>query len=290
MLGIRQILVGFRDGETGRVPLQTAFMLATALKCHVMALHVRRSPLASIPFDQYDDLPVDVINAFLEAAERDEVRLVEACRDTFQTVREQAGVADAEAVRQPMDGATASFVAALGQEDDLLPARARAADMVVLGRGRGQRGDAASMATLHAVLLHGGRPVLVAPQEAPSLIGQRVVVAWNGSAEAARALSGALPILQAARDVLVITAAAHEDEGDLGDAEAFLAAHGVSCQSWVNTDPGEPAEVLLTECDALDADLLVMGAYSHSRLRETILGGFTRRILARAGIPVLMAH
>lgn len=288
MLGIRQILVGFRDPETGRIPLQTALLLAKALESSVMALHVRRSPLATIPFDQYDDLPADVIKEFMEAAERDEAGLVDACRESFRATCEEAGVVEAKAVAG--DGALASFVAALGEEDDLLPARARGADLVVLGRGRGESGDVASMATLHTVLLHGGRPVLVAPRHAPTVLGQRVVVAWNGSVGAVRAMAGALPILEAARDVLVIAAAAHEDEGDFGDAEAFLSAHGIHCQSWVNTDAGDPAELLLAECDAVDADLLVMGAYTHSRLRETILGGFTRHVLAHATIPVLMAH
>lgn len=287
MLGIRQILVGVRDAQSGRVPLQTALLVAKTLRCRATVLHVRRSPWDDMVLSQYG-LSGAMAQELMEAAERDADRVAEATREMVAKECEAAGVGmnDDPPAAEP----SARFITAAGQEETVIPARVRAADLAVLGRGRGDIGDAVSREILHAVLLHSGRPVLLAPQQAPASIGHRVVVAWNGSVEATRALTAALPFLETASSVVVIAAADQEEGGDLDDAEAFLAAHAVACQTWTNTNPGSPAERLLRECDARDADLLVMGAYTHWRLREVILGGFTRHVLAHAAIPVLMTH
>jgi nucleotide-binding universal stress UspA family protein len=133
--------------------------------------------------------------------------------------------------------------------------------------------------------------VLVAPPKAPAKLGGTVAIAWNGSAQAARAVEGALPFLAGAK-VTVLTAA-EKDEFVAAPAElsAYLAWHGVSASTaTVEADSDAAGEALLAEAGKLGADLLVMGGYGHSRVREVILGGVTYHVLGNAEIPVLMAH
>ena len=175
-------------------------------------------------------------------------------------------------------------------------ARARFADLVVLpmpyGAGRGIELEP----VVEAALFDGQVPVIVVPDAVhPKAQPERVVLGWNESAEALRAVRAALPILQAAQavHVCVINPPQHgPDRSDPGGAlSQFLARHGVKAEIDVlsKTMP-RISDVLMRHVRDLDADMVVMGAYGHSRFREAILGGATRNMLEHAGVPVLMAH
>jgi nucleotide-binding universal stress UspA family protein len=131
---------------------------------------------------------------------------------------------------------------------------------------------------------------------APGPLGERVLVAWDGSREAARAVSDALPILERAASVLVVSISpesAPRRRGALPDAAiaVHLARHGIEAAvRSVETDQMDVGEALLASAADGNCDLLVMGAYAHSRLRELVLGGATQTVLARTTLPVLMAH
>lgn len=143
------------------------------------------------------------------------------------------------------------------------------------------------------VCLSVGRPVLVVPYAGGfSHIGERVLIAWNGSREATRAVSDALPLLKRAKQVTVLVINADRDaHGEIPGADItwYLARHGVEAQVMqaVSEDVGE---LLLSRAADLSADLLVMGAYGHSRLKEMVLGGVTRTVLKSMTLPVLMSH
>jgi nucleotide-binding universal stress UspA family protein len=125
---------------------------------------------------------------------------------------------------------------------------------------------------------------------------ERVVIGWNGSIEATRAIHGALPFLQAASQVLVIDGESRSEDDDAGtpprfDPIDYLQRHQVAASSRrIQVPPQEAGAALLKATHGIHADLLVMGSFSHSRLRERILGGATRHVLAHAPIPVLMEH
>jgi nucleotide-binding universal stress UspA family protein len=121
-------------------------------------------------------------------------------------------------------------------------------------------------------------------------IGKRIVVAWNGRREAARALFDALPLLQRADKVSVVRVGVC-DETAMAAVCAALGHHGVHCDAQVvQSQNGEAASAILDHCKAVNADLLVMGCYGHSRLREFVLGGATRYVLRNMSVPVLMSH
>nr|WP_314637774.1 universal stress protein [uncultured Janthinobacterium sp.] len=183
---------------------------------------------------------------------------------------------------------------------------ARYADLVVISQYNAKDKSPSVMRDFPAyVLLHSGRPVLIVPYApplpllAPPAAARNVLISWNASKEASRAVSAALPLLQRAEHVhvAIFDAQVHAAEhGEQPGAELlhYLARHGVDARVHLldggGVRRGDIGEALLSQAADLSADLLVMGAYGHSRLRETILGGVTRTILQSMTIPVLMAH
>ena len=188
-------------------------------------------------------------------------------------------------------GVTLAFREEEGREDEVAARLGRLHDLIVLARAERQTGAPASV-TLESVLLHSGRPVLVAPAEPVRGIGRKVVVAWNGKAQSARALGASLPYLAKAESVTVLTAVETHTAGRPSEVVRYLSWHAIRAEAAEVTasGPGKVGQVLLEKVGELGADLLVMGAYGHSRLREMILGGATREVLGHAVLPVLMAH
>lgn len=289
MLGIRHIVVGVDSAETARAPLKTAFLVAQAQKAHVQALHARAEP-ANLQHLQDAGLAGTTVEAFRRDAAKAEEEQAGAARALFTDMRTAAGLAEAEGPPGP-EGASARFVVAIGAAGRVLAARGRTADLVVLGRGRG-RADPAVTGSFQAVLTAAARPVLLAPEAPPETVGRRVVVAWNDSAEAMRALAASLPLLAVA-EAVTVARVVDPDTGAGGDttaAEQFLAWHGVACKS-VRVPRLEGAGASLLRASAEQgADLLVMGGSTHSRLRELVVGGATRHVLREARLPVLLAH
>lgn len=174
--------------------------------------------------------------------------------------------------------------------------RARFADLVVLPKpyGEGQYADAPVV--VEAAMFQGNAPVVVlADGKAVPLKPKRVVVAWNESSEAMASIRRALPLLQAADEVNICIVAPERHSRESADPgeelSRMLSRHGVSVEVTIlaQTLP-RVSEVIARHVADLDADLLVMGAYGHSRFREAILGGATRSMLEHAKVPVFMAH
>jgi nucleotide-binding universal stress UspA family protein len=162
------------------------------------------------------------------------------------------------------------------------------ADLIVLARDA--QAEGLYVPAFETALFSLGRPVLLTLPEKCERLGERVGFAWNGSREAARALTAALPLLAGARQVTVI-ALGERKKGQVG-VEAvlsYLRLHGVAAEARV-LETAWKGQRLLEELGILSADLLVMGAYGHSRLREIILGGATQEIVEQARLPVFFAH
>ena len=188
---------------------------------------------------------------------------------------------------------------AMGEGPEADPAlHARYADVAILGQ---IDPDSDEMAAIRPhperVALASGRPILVVPYAGQfETIGRRIVVAWDASREATRAVNDAMPLLAAAEMVTVLTIDPHQGPAGHGelpgaDISLHLARHGVKAAIERTVSAGVPAgEVVLSRTADLAADLLVMGAYGHSRARELLLGGVTRTVLNSMTVPVLMSH
>ncbi|MGE0740115.1 MAG: universal stress protein [Hyphomonadaceae bacterium] len=174
---------------------------------------------------------------------------------------------------------------------------ARYADVAVMTRPVEGAGAELREEIIEGVLFHSGRPALIAPPAwRGGGIGKRVVVAWDASREATRALSEAQSILDKAEKITVVTVDAKPKMFGHGDQPgANIAAHlsrrGLPADVRNVDSMGRSAsEAILSEAQTLDADLVVMGGYAHSRLRELVFGGATRELLRTATVPLLMAH
>lgn len=188
-------------------------------------------------------------------------------------------------------------VTQLGALTELVAQRARFADLVVLPRPYGPGSGTESEAVVEAALFEGHAPVLILPDSGAghAAAPRRVVIAWNQSAEAMTAVRKALPILKQADLVSITvidppqTGVERSDPG--GMLCQMLVRHGVKAEVTVlaRTLP-RVSDVLARHVRDSNADLLVMGAYGHSRFREAILGGATRNMLEQAEVPVLMAR
>lgn len=220
----------------------------------------------------------------------------------MQFLREQANAALAAFEQQMAQPGMPAHDARLLDDEAAsgLSLEARVADLLVLSHPE----TVSEM--IAQVLPQAGRPVLLLPalaaMAAMAPIGKRVLVAWDASREAGRALAGALPILRQAEAVELVVCEAESEEGvtrdvRMADPLPWLAHHGVQATLRVHAVAGGGrfhrdviGEALLSVAAAGKFDLLVMGAYAHSRLRETFLGGVTRTVLARMNLPVLLEH
>jgi nucleotide-binding universal stress UspA family protein len=180
--------------------------------------------------------------------------------------------------------------------DRVLP-YARAMDLIVACQTDPSWPASPSLDIANMLALEAGRPVLILPNSGTWVpTAQKVLVAWNGRREAARAVFDALPILQQATEVRVVWVNPQsEDEppGDIPAADicASLARHAVKCEATEQLKPkAEVGETLLAFAADCGADLLVMGCYGHTRLRELVFGGASRHVLANMSVPVLMSH
>ena len=182
-------------------------------------------------------------------------------------------------------------------EDELgwvLAQEGRVADIIVLG-GLLPAGDGTRQRTSEYVLLNAGRPVLLVPPHAVPLHGVHVVIAWDGSREAARAVADAMPLLLCATKVTIL---AVWDEKGSPDANSepvaglrqYLRRHGVIAAVRTEQTSGDVATVVLETVSVLGAGMLVAGGYGHSRVRELILGGTTRTLMHACPVPLLLSH
>lgn len=233
-------------------------------------------------------LPVDIaigVSSVLDPSARRE--MAEASRRHFETFM------GANAVPRSSQEPGLCFGWHGGElmSDNEFGSYARVFDMSVVGRPS-SAGNNPRLATAEAALFESGRPILIVPPTAPRSLGETIVIAWNGSTETARAVAHSMPLLLRAKQVTVLTIpdwGAGEPSGE--DMARSLRRHGipVTVTSVANTS-GRYGETILTAAASLNADLVVKGAYTQSRLRQMILGGATSHILAHTTLPVFMAH
>lgn len=148
---------------------------------------------------------------------------------------------------------------------------------------------------IEGALLYGGRPIMIVPPGwSPALVGRRVVIGWNASREASRALADAMPIVETAAFVSIVAVDVQPQEGGPGplvQLERYLQRRGVASGASLLESKGRSiAETLLDHCARVDADLVIVGGYGRPRLAETIFGGVTRDLLSLASLPMLMSH
>ena len=286
----KYILVPASGAETDASVFTTALAVARLWGAHLEFLHVRvdvqRTLTAMAAADASGSAGYDQIIETLEQDVASRQRKAElAFRDFCE--RERLPITSDPATDPP----SAEWRMETGDEPAWLAEHGRAADLLVVGRAR--EGEAVAMDVLEASIMATGRPVLVAPAKAPSRVSGTIAIAWKNRPEAARAASAAQPFVEIADQVIILSV----DEGAESDEQPCDRFHHALC--WHNSktsvqhlkrDSRPPVETLLAAASAAGADMLVMGGYGHSRVREVIFGGFTRSVLTDADLPIFMAH
>ncbi len=286
---MRTLLVPMTGPKGQESAVEAAFALARDFRAHLSGLFIRPDPRAAIPF-MGEGLTADAIQDLVDAAEREGRARAAQSQAVFEAAREAAGVPPGDG-RDGGKSASASWEESVGFVADCVGRTARLADLTVLPQPVGPHAEE-NGELLNEVLFRSGRPLLMVPAGFSGRIGAHPVVSWNGRAECARTVAAALPFLRRAERVTLLRIGEeHPERPNLDALALYLARHGIAAQA-VREESEEPsvAEALLQAAGARGGDLLVMGAYSHSRWREMILGGVTRHAIHHAAIPLFMSH
>lgn len=270
-----------------RPALETAFDLARRFGSHVEVFCVEALPSeARRHLPRW--MPRLAVDDLLDMIEKEDDKRRQRARDLFKATVERFS---APIKSQPTSGTgfSVDFLEVIAEVGDSVPLRGRLADLIVTACfPLEQNGGVPPL--LEVALRETGRPLLITPPVARSSLGKKIAIAWNGSAEAARAVGQALQFLTIAEEVVVISV---EEDGTItpsGDSLAeYLLWHGVRSRTvTVDGSATSAGRILLEQVDKERADMLIMGAYTRNRVRRVIFGGVTNEILARMAVPVLM--
>jgi len=294
-MSIHTILYAASGGSAGQGAAELACGLARRFEAHVEGFHVRADPRqAALAFG--DGFGSPVVGDLMERAAQEVADAAARAKQHFDKavathnlpLRAEPSILRPGEILAPE--ATAAWREETGLAGDLVPRRGRLFDLVVLGRSE-RVVDQPHTDVLEDTLIHCGRPVLLAPAEPPKEIGVAVAIAWNASAEAARAVAGALPFLRHAKAVRVLTAGATGDSEGSALVQA-LAWRGIAATARHPVPlPGVAiGQQLLAAAREENADLLVMGGYGKAPWREMLLGGATRHVVGSSLLPILIAH
>jgi nucleotide-binding universal stress UspA family protein len=275
-MAFKTILVHCDTSKSAAGRLRVALELAERFDAHLIGLHVRRR----FESPRFTDatMALDVLYKTFEKATAEDEATAAA---TFQSVvASRYGASEWRAVD--------------GFAEDALIDHARFADLVVVGQADPDSQPIATPVDLaEKVALAGERPLLIVPHiGAAKPVGRKVLVCWNERREASRAATAALPLLAAADQVTLLTIDPKAGAAEPGAAAAaWLSRHGakVTVQRDTAAD-SDVGNVILSRAADQDADLIVMGIYGHSRVREMVLGGVSRTLLSSMTVPLLVAH
>jgi len=283
---VRLIFVPTADRPECGIALETAFRVAKDLDANVVGCHVRparfESPATAgqlMPDDIYDVFDESDAKVRLSSKGAHELYVHVADRHGFTIARRSAVGKRSRALWHEMVGTPARVFAIVGP----------VADMAVASRPKSKSAGRAK-AFMLAALLHSVKPVLVVPQKRLTTVGKRIVIAWNQSADAALAVTAAIPLLQRADRVVVVSCGAENRAGPKASYLRQYLTHWDIKFELVRTRGRNVEKEIEQAYRAAGGDLLVMGAYSRHRIRQLVFGGVTEHMLFNTEVPALMLH
>lgn len=281
---MKSILVPLEDCPGAHAQLATTFLAADKFASYVAGVAPRTATEIYYYGEGFSPVALD-------QWEQEEKAHAERASSVFRDFANERKVAWGDPLN-PSGHVTADWFQEVATGDDSIGQLARIYDITVLARPM-QNATVPRSALLEAVLFESGRPIMVAPPEAPAHLGEVILVAWNGSTESARAITFAQPFLARAKRVIVLAVEGGMVAGpSAGDVQHALRRAGIEAEAIeVSPQTGQSTgETILAEAAKVGADLLVKGAYTHSRLRQMIFGGATSHVMSESNLPVLMAH
>ena len=273
-MAIKDILVHIDHRERSETILRIAIALAQELGSHLAAIYIKNP----IEYPVYAD--VTIPQSVFDQAEEFEQEKLEAAKSMFERIVQGQQI--------PVEWKQED-----GRTVDKLIEQSAYSDLLIVSQATPSSHGDIDENVADRVVLESGRPILVIPEcVTDSLKLSRLVVAWNGKKEAVRAVHDAMPLLERAGQVSIVSVKASPDEDiPCADVAKHLARHGVNVEvEQPDQDIVDVGHWLQSQIDANKADLVVMGAYGHSRYAEMIFGGVTRHMLRNMSIPCLMSH
>ena len=289
-MSIKTILVAASGGTATGGALELACRFARRFGGYLEALHAKADPR---DFDSYADggfgrsMGAEFVKKFLSES----AALASTTKTAFEAAiaRHSIELTPSNALSAKMM-ASATWREETGYGPMVVSRRARFFDLIVLGRSE-RVIDQPHSDTVEQTLLHGGRPVLLAPAYPPDEAGEVIAIGWNGSPQAVHALAAAIPFLSTARRNLLVTVGDAHRESALAAIE-FLCWHGIAAKHrhMPHLHRGDPGRQLLVAAIQEGADLVVMGGYGHTPWREYLFGGATSDIVGTSVLPILLSH
>ena len=282
---MKTILVPFREDATAQAALDLACRAAAARGARIEGLFIQTAPLV------YASEGI-AIGGYVTQLADEELRRGDEARARFaEQVRANGVDFVEESGEEPAEGARAVWRQIDGLGEQIVGEYGRVFDLIAIGRETEDSSPDWNV-LCEAALFESGRLLLIAPPSLPPTFGERIAVLWNGSTETARTLGAAMPLLQAAREVVVCAVeGVHVPGPDVGQVARCLAANRIAASTHVTALDGRaPGTAVLDDAMEAGPDMLLKGAYAQSRLRQMIFGGPTRHILKHAELPVIMGH
>lgn len=276
-MSLKNLLVHLDPSDEGELRLDYSLRLASVHEASVTGLYVD----SGLMFPALVDAPPSPV--LVEHLDEERRARAEQAEALFERVTASADV-------------SCHWCSDHGELVATLARHGHFADLIVVGQSSERDAKVVIGGLPDGVALSSGRPVLVVPSaDAPNTFGERILIAWRRKREAVRAVHDALPLLEKAQevDVVYVGAQGEADAEHVGAAQlcAHLISHGVAAKARTlaggDVDVGD---VLLAHAGECGHDMIVMGAYGHSRLREIVLGGTTRHVLRAMSVPVFMSH
>jgi len=275
---IKNILIHIDNSSACEHRIDVAFQLAVQHKAQLSGIYV----IPDFPTATYYEAQISA--DIIAEIDREALETAKLAQRKYVDIASKAGVSLTVAIER-------------GNPISILDEYARFTDLFVLGQNHPEDPENLSEALADTLVLEVGTPCLIVPYSSSrQFAAKRVLVAWNASREAARSLKDAIPILKNAEyvEVLLVNPSQHEADEDKNHGKrvsSFLIQHGVTPEIQVDTgNKSKPGDAIIARASEVDADMIVMGAYGHSRLREIILGGVTRKILKQMTVPVFISH
>jgi nucleotide-binding universal stress UspA family protein len=269
-------IVALADGADLHSVFSAAVALTARLSGRLDVLHIKADPYDMIPIG-VEGMTGDMIDEITEAAKKG--------------IEDRRARAKAEYDRVcPPSGQSVHWKEVVGRPARMLSIASRFADLLVLAQPEKE-----SAPTLHeavdTAMFETRRPLVLIPSGVFSVIGNRIMIAWNGSTQAAVAVTAALPLLHLAGQVDIVQIGDIDKDAPASELALYLALYGIKSQTHaIDLGIRDIGGALIDAAERFDSDLIVMGAYGHSRFRERILGGATRGLLANSPWPIFMMH
>ena len=283
----RTLLMPLGVADEARERMAGALAVAQYCQAHLDILFTYVSPKETIPTGIFG-MSKAAMDSLSQAADQHAASLAQERKQWFLDLCQQQAVPMTDEPSAQSVGVSAAWHEADGLRSTLVALRGRLVDLVIAAKPS----KLGPSSLLEAVVTETGRPVLLMPRTQQVFKADHIAIGWNGSAQVARALDSAMPLLRAAKTITIFTTNDRKDSAPSVDGlQRYLSWHGHSAVLEVmDVQARSVGEALFAEANNVDANLLVLGGYSQRRVREMMSGSVTEHVLAAADLPVLMGH